>query len=359
MNLGDVLWFRLETSSCPRRTHCRPRSAHLTLRSARANTLRHLHGEAESTTPPVPQILMQEQSSCISWHLAHLLFLKMSHALLHEVLVLDLVFDVFASRIIVVITPCAPGRLACRRPNRQHWFLSTHLVVLDHVRVARSRRLYRAARNKRFFRVAHSKRLSHCLIWALLGRRKLLLPQTVRSPCRQRLAAPSHTSSAGPHCRSSNQSQWSATMPRSNPVSTAESPNRFLQNNSATFKFAEVTPSDMGITVISLMHISDASACSSIAPSGSPPSSGPRFLDGGTPSDRLLTSADTSGPPTGVLPSPGLTQPLQAMPGPPELPKLLRPMLLARVVPPPLRSLCWPASSHITAALMRSRHSLP
>ena len=89
---------------------------------------------------------------------------QMSHALLHEVLVLDFAHSV-----------CIPHR---RRDHTAECLDNTsfsppHPVLLDHVLVARSRR---------FLRTARTKRLSHCLIWALLGRRKTIVATDGCSP---------------------------------------------------------------------------------------------------------------------------------------------------------------------------------
>ena len=61
-----------------------------------------------------------------------------------------------------------------------------------------------SASNTRFFRTARSKRLSHCLIRALLGYCNSCCHRRSFS-CRRGLAAPSHATSAGPHCRSNHQ----------------------------------------------------------------------------------------------------------------------------------------------------------
>ena len=60
--------------------------------------------------------------------------------------------------------------------------------------------------------------------------------------------------------------------------------------NSATWKFASATPSDMKITAISLMPIFDSSAGGRFGSSGGPISSDPRFLDGTTSSIRPLSA---------------------------------------------------------------------
>ena len=153
----------------------------------------------------------------------------MSHVLFHEVFVLG-----FADSVCIRhhrhdhTAEC----LTHWKPSKQHWFFSTNLVILGHVRVARSRRRHRAARSKRLF---------HCFIRALLGRfDRLLLPQTVVL-LPTRLAAPSHATSAGPHCLSN----LLRSPPRSKPMPKAESPHLFLQNNSATFALADATSSDL------------------------------------------------------------------------------------------------------------------
>ena len=63
---------------------------------------------------------------------------------------------------------------------------------------------------------------------------------------------------------------------------------------SATFPFAGATHSDTRITVISLRHISDPSACSNIGSPGTSASSDPRVLDGNTSSIRLITAVESS-----------------------------------------------------------------
>ena len=108
--------------------------------------------------------------------------------------------------------------------------------------------------------------------------------------------------SAGPRCRSSNLSHSPLRCGARNLCQRLDHQIR-IQTSSATLSLADTKSSDLKITIIPLMHIFDTSTCSSIASSGSPPSSVPRFLDGGTTSDRLLISVDSSGPRTGVLPS--------------------------------------------------------
>ena len=97
---------------------------------------------------PVPQILMQEQSSCISWfpflnmHCStkflnltfahsvciphhrrdHTLSSRTSYASFHDILGLD------------------HDDATQWKSNQQHWFLFTYLVLLNHIRVARSTR---------------------------------------------------------------------------------------------------------------------------------------------------------------------------------------------------------------------------
>ena len=139
-----------------------------------------------------------------------------------------------------------------------------------------------------------------------------------------------------------------STSPRSKPTSTTAPLDLFLQKNSATLPLAEVTPSNLRITVITLMtHFQPVRTLQRRVLRSS------SFLDGGTPSIRLLTSRFHN-PGLDVLSVAwnrrfshlfvstllGNLNPCKRC-LPPELPQLLRPMQLARVALPTLSCCGW------------------
>ena len=247
------------------------------------------------------------------------------------------------------------------RHNRQHQFLSTHLVLLD-----------------------HAASLAADASFALLAASAWLLVSSGPSWAAATIVATDGCPPADEtRCRSFHLSH---TPLRCRARSLCQRLNRQICFW-ATLEFAAVTPSDIRITVILLMHISDPYEQSNVVSPGVPLFSDPRLLEGGTPpigcSPRpipMVQQLACYGPPfdwslppnhpvirqSGACPpfdrslrsnlpdSPGLTQPLEAMSGPPELPQLLRPMLLARVVPPVAHLSCSDALSALLA--MRSGH---